>query len=98
MNIEQIHTIRAQVKEILQYIDGGPWHWADWDLVLMYMADCGYDTSKEVQPEIVNQLDIQAYCHSVLIPEIDPKPKTVWATRPEITTQKIVEDTKRDLL
>lgn len=90
-------TIKEQVAEVLNLVDGGPWHWADLDLILLYFNDdYGYD--KDDIPAIQEELDKQAYHHIIRVPEVTRKGvarlKTihVWATRPEIKASDIKKE------
>lgn len=88
MNQTRMDTIQAQVKEILEYIDGGPWHWADWDLILIYYGD-DFGFNRRDISLIRKELDKQAYHHELRIGRTTIH---VWATRPEIETFTILQE------
>lgn len=91
-------TLSEKIQEVLDLVDGGPWHWADLDLLLIYLDDGGYEYDKEDIPAIMEELDKKAYHHIVRVKEVNRmgvakiKSFHVWATRPEITTETIKKE------
>ena len=87
-------TLSEQVKEVLWGIDQGPWHWADYDLILIYLDDLGYDGSPDSQlftkDELMEELDRQAYRHKLIISSKETV--DVWATRPGMKTTDILQE------
>ena len=41
IDCQVLSQMPEQVREILGYINGGPFKWADFDLILIYLADAG---------------------------------------------------------
>ena len=80
-------NLTEQVKEVLEAIDGGPWHWADFDLILIYMDDFGYDQKDHWA--LIEELNKQAYYHRIMV---DKYPIGIWATREDITDDQIIQD------
>jgi len=82
-------TLAEQIGEILNEIDLGPWHWADLDLILVYLEDTyGYDP-KDI-PEIKMELNKQAHHHKIRLRR--KKTIHVWATRPDIVSTDILQE------
>ena len=83
-------TLAEQIEEVLQYIEEGPWHWADFDLIMIYLDDLGYSTEEFTRKEIVQELDKQADHHKLIL---DSKTTiNVWATRPGLKTENILRE------
>lgn len=55
-----ILRMEDEIAEILGYIAGGPFKWADFDLILIYLADAGYEYDKRFYPYLKEQLDSKA--------------------------------------
>ncbi len=87
-------TLAEQVKEVLEGIDQGPWHWADYDLILIYLDDLGYNglpySKLFTKDELMEELDRQAYRHKLIISSKETV--NVWATRPGMKTTDILQE------
>ncbi len=82
-------TLSEQIEEVLQYIEGGPYHWADFDLIMIYLSDSGYSTEDFTTEEIIKELDSQADRHKLIL---DSKTTiNIWATRP-LKTENILQE------
>ena len=88
-----------QVREILGYIDGGPFKWADFDLILIYLADAGYEYDKKYHPYLKEELNAQAkYIKLPDLPEFYMGGQDeVWATDIHVNLETIKEHIKKDL-
>lgn len=91
--------LRDAVSETLKYIDGGPFKWADFDLILIYLADDGYEYGKEYYPYIKEQLNSQA--KHIILPDMPELyvggEEEVWATDISIDLERIRLDLKNNL-
>lgn len=87
-------TLAEQVEEVLWGIDQGPWHWADYDLILIYLDDLGYNelpySKLFTKDELMEELDRQAYRHKLIISSKETV--NVWATRPRMKTTDILQE------
>ena len=84
-------TIAEKVADVLSEVDRGPWHWADFDLILMYLNDT-YGYEPKSIPTIKRELNKQAYRHRLILSETKKTVIYVWATRKDIKTTDILQE------